>query len=158
MTIEKQGVSIILTDAEGRILLQHRDSAAWVAPDKWCIPGGGVDADELPTDAARRELCEETGILLGSPPQHLWSQTVDEALEPGTSDPYIEHIFHATTTCRDEEVQVNEGRAMRFISAEVITELDMADSSRHFLEKFFKLHALGTSPKTVQPAHSTLER
>jgi 8-oxo-dGTP diphosphatase len=37
------------------LLVRHRDHG-------WVPPGGKVEADETPQDAARRELLEETGI------------------------------------------------------------------------------------------------
>ncbi|MDQ5822609.1 MAG: NUDIX hydrolase [Chloroflexota bacterium] len=52
-------------DPTGRILLQHRDSGAPVAPDKWALPGGGIEPGEEPETAARRELLEETGLTVG---------------------------------------------------------------------------------------------
>lgn len=31
-------------------------------PDKWIVPGGGMEPDEEPNDAAVREVCEEAGV------------------------------------------------------------------------------------------------
>lgn len=49
----------LITDPGGRVLLvkpNYRDS--------WLMPGGYVDADELPHHTVRRELGEELGITL----------------------------------------------------------------------------------------------
>lgn len=49
-------VSAVLTDDEGRILLQRRTDNRL-----WALPGGGMDLDESVPEAARREVREETG-------------------------------------------------------------------------------------------------
>ena len=48
----------IIQDKDNRIFLLHRNKNGKV---QWEIPGGKVDSDELPQDAAIRELLEETG-------------------------------------------------------------------------------------------------
>ncbi|QFR02559.1 NUDIX domain-containing protein [Streptomyces phaeolivaceus] len=53
------GVSVLITDTVGRILLQrvtYRTTRL--------LPGGGVDAKEAPTEAAAREVLEELGVRL----------------------------------------------------------------------------------------------
>ena len=58
-TKEIRGVRVILVDSKkGAVLLVRH----WYAPGVWTLPGGGVDADEKPEDAARREIREEVGI------------------------------------------------------------------------------------------------
>ena len=52
------GASIIVEDAQGRVLLQLRtDNHCW----SYC--GGSCEIDERVEDTARRELFEETGLI-----------------------------------------------------------------------------------------------
>lgn len=51
------GAAVLFTDGEGRALLVEP-----AYKDYWEIPGGCVDADESPYDAAVRELKEELGM------------------------------------------------------------------------------------------------
>ena len=51
------GASVIVEDAEGRILLQLRSDNRC-----WGYAGGSVELDEVVEDAAKRELLEETGL------------------------------------------------------------------------------------------------
>jgi 8-oxo-dGTP diphosphatase len=55
----------LIFDKEGRILLVLRGRN----PNKnqWCLPGGFVETDETPIQAAKREVLEETGINVSSP-------------------------------------------------------------------------------------------
>ena len=55
------GASVILEDAEGRILLERRTDNGL-----WGYPGGGTELDERVEDAAKRELLEETGLTANS--------------------------------------------------------------------------------------------
>jgi 8-oxo-dGDP phosphatase len=59
-----QVAMLALVDDQGRVLLVRRHR---VVPDRWGweIPGGLVDEDERPVDAARRELEDATGYQAG---------------------------------------------------------------------------------------------
>jgi|SRR5450432_1210708 8-oxo-dGTP pyrophosphatase MutT (NUDIX family) len=52
-------VSISIFDAERRLLLGRDTEMGF-----WTLPGGGIDPNEQPADAAVRECFEETGLLV----------------------------------------------------------------------------------------------
>jgi 8-oxo-dGTP diphosphatase len=54
---KRMGSAVLLRDRDGRILLVEP-----VYKDYWELPGGAVDADESPYDAAVRELKEELSL------------------------------------------------------------------------------------------------
>jgi len=55
------GVRIVLEDNEGRVLLVRRtDNGLWALPAGLCEPGEAME------DAAKREVREETGLILKS--------------------------------------------------------------------------------------------
>lgn len=64
-------VGVALFDREGRVFLGRRRSEA--GPEHvadgfaWQMPQGGIDPGELPADAARRELYEETSVRSVAP-------------------------------------------------------------------------------------------
>ncbi|HVX44807.1 MAG TPA: NUDIX domain-containing protein [Mycobacteriales bacterium] len=51
------GVNVVIRDERGRVLLARRDR-----PPIWNLPGGGVEPNEAPWDAAIRETREEVGL------------------------------------------------------------------------------------------------
>ncbi len=55
----RPGVSAVILDAEGRVLLQQRtDNGAWG------LPGGAVEFGESVLEALHREVREETGLTI----------------------------------------------------------------------------------------------
>jgi 8-oxo-dGTP pyrophosphatase MutT (NUDIX family) len=50
------GMSAIVRDASGRILLQQRHD------DSWSLPAGAIEPGESPSVAIVREVLEETGV------------------------------------------------------------------------------------------------
>ena len=56
-----KGVRLIIVDERRVLLVSH-----WYAPWAWTLPGGGVDKDEAPEQAAVREAMEETGLVVNS--------------------------------------------------------------------------------------------
>src|SRR5438132_4082624 len=53
------GVFALIFDDQGRILLGHRRDIDW-----WNLPGGGMEAGETVDEALRREVYEETGLVV----------------------------------------------------------------------------------------------
>jgi 8-oxo-dGTP diphosphatase len=53
--------AVVYAERDGQILLLERAGGSAMA-GQWFLPGGAVEDDELPEDAARRELLEESGL------------------------------------------------------------------------------------------------
>ena len=143
---------VLLVDAQGRILLQHRDANAPTSPNKWAQPGGHVEQGEAPEEAAARELLEETGI--GSDvPLRLFkffylvldgsdgaSPEVVPADVPGPEARIIREvsIFYGSTTARQEDLVMGEGDALVFLPPDEALQLDMAWSTEYVLPLFVR--------------------
>jgi 8-oxo-dGTP diphosphatase len=53
--------AVVYAERDDKILLLRRAGGSAMA-GQWFLPGGAVEDDELPEDAARRELLEESGL------------------------------------------------------------------------------------------------
>ena len=53
---------VLVLDPDGRVLLLHTRQSSVTERTNWVAPGGGVESGESVTQAAARELFEETGI------------------------------------------------------------------------------------------------
>ena len=113
-----------VVDERGWVLLQERDEHARVDPDRWTLPGGGIEAGESDEAAAHRELEEETGLRL--PLQPLGTHVV-ACSHHGTDEIAL---FGARTTVTDADVVCGEGRQMVFVDPATFGSLDLIDGAR----------------------------
>ncbi|MFF6955343.1 NUDIX domain-containing protein [Streptomyces sp. NPDC008317] len=126
--------SAVVTDEQGRILLQRRRDNGL-----WALPGGGMEmTDSLPGTAVR-EVKEETGLdveitgLVGTytDPRHVIAYTDGE----------VRRQFNVCFTARvtgGELAVSDESTEVRFVAAGEVDELPMHHTQRlrvgHFLE------------------------
>jgi 8-oxo-dGTP diphosphatase len=83
-------VGAIIRDAEGRLVVVKRGRAPGIGA--WSLPGGRVEAGESAEEAVRREVYEETGLLVDVGP--ALGSVVLAAAAPG--DRYLVTDYAAT--------------------------------------------------------------
>lgn len=126
--------SVVLVDRRGWLLLQERDEHPAIDPEKWGLVGGHVEDGEDDEPAAYRELAEETGLELAPGTLRLWRevQVFHEAY--GTLD--SAQVWYAGTDLTDADVEVREGRQIRFVEPDTARGLELTASATIVLPQF----------------------
>ncbi|WP_329390352.1 NUDIX hydrolase [Streptomyces sp. NBC_01351] len=83
----------MLLDDQDRMLLLRYGPGQEDASETWWLPGGMVDEGESPWPAARREMGEETGIMLGSEPCFIG---IDHRANVLGTGPVVDYFFAAS--------------------------------------------------------------
>ncbi|MFJ7213575.1 NUDIX hydrolase [Amycolatopsis sp. NPDC098790] len=68
------GARVLLLNRDDEVLLIHARDPDDPGHHWWEMPGGGQDPDEKLEDTARREIAEETGLVLDEIGRKLWTR------------------------------------------------------------------------------------
>ena len=77
---------VLLVDPSGAALLLLTASPDTTRFARWITPGGGVDPGESHAEAAIRELFEETGLVVESVGEPVWSLDFEVAWDAADHD------------------------------------------------------------------------
>ncbi|KAA2252361.1 NUDIX domain-containing protein [Solihabitans fulvus] len=91
------GARVLLLDPADRVLLIHARDPQDLSHHWWELPGGGLDEGETLHDAARREVAEESGIVVTDLGRELWVRESRFHYQ-GRDHHRIDHVFLGRTS------------------------------------------------------------
>ena len=117
---------IVMSTSTGRVLMMRR-----VDTGEWSFPGGGIEGDESPEQAAFREFYEETGYRLGRLDRSLMRRIKDgvDATTfvtacPGEFVPKLNHEHNAYTWIAPKDAMAAAEPAPDDIEQGILDKLD----------------------------------
>ncbi|HEX6248201.1 MAG TPA: NUDIX domain-containing protein [Nocardioidaceae bacterium] len=113
----RESVRALIIDPEDHVLLVRFHWEGFEPAGFWANPGGGIEAGETRLDAIRRELREETGLVVDTLGPEVWTKT---ALFPMTQwDGQVDHIH----LYRTERFEPRPGMTPAQLAAEHVHEI-----------------------------------
>lgn len=132
----KIGTAIIIENAEGKVLLQHRDTNPAIKyQNTWVLFGGGKEKDEVPEDTIKRELIEELDLTIDGI-EFYGNYTFSDADEE-----HLQYIYYVKLDLELEKLSLHEGDGMQYFSWEEIQKLTLGYNIREVLTDFFSKKA-----------------
>ncbi len=113
-------VAAVISDAEGRLLLQEKSSG-----EGWSLPAGGIEPGETPQQAIEREVWEETGLrvihseILGVFGGREFRYTYPN----GDEVEYVVVLFKCSTSGEPSEFADSETASLKYTASDEMPKL-----------------------------------
>ncbi len=136
-------VSALLTDQQGKLVIQLRDDKPGLLfPAHWATLGGGIEKGETPDQAMLRELEEE---IAPAPPVTFWRYFAHSYRVRGETRMVANHVYVGQLSCALEDIKLYEGQRLGAFAAHEIDGLRIAYGLEVIFKAFFETYEHRTS-------------
>lgn len=90
-------VAVAIIEKDGKFLMGNKAKDVGPYPNTWRLPGGGVEENETPEDAIKREVKEETGLEATEVDKVGYLED-EEPNKHGEMTHYKFHVFRVETS------------------------------------------------------------
>jgi 8-oxo-dGTP pyrophosphatase MutT (NUDIX family) len=136
------GVGVLaLIERDGALLLERRSDCG-----RWGLIGGGVNVEESLEDALRREVREETSLVVVS--QKLYGVLSDPSRIVSYPDGNVVRLLAFVYRTEVEGFETlrcsEESEELRFFGPEELPELDVIETARPILDSYLSRDSQGS--------------
>jgi len=117
----------------GKLLLLQRDASHNRNPSHWEVPGGLIEIGEPLAGALKREVKEETGLVVS--PRLANPLTF---IGPPAKPRYLELVYSCKRVRGEKVVLSDEHRSFRWVTVEEALDLELTPTARALMEFLLK--------------------
>lgn len=126
----KQSVGSIITNSQGKYLLQMRDGAEGICnPLKWNFFGGGLEDGEDPVAGAVRENGEEIGLAADAADFEFLG-------EFSPKENSVVYVVRYMKPVEWENVRLGEGAGAGYFTKEEMEKIDITEATKQLIDKY----------------------
>lgn len=127
------GAGVLIVNEQGDLLLQRRTDNGL-----WGIPGGSLEINETTEEAARREVREETGLIVGE--MTLFGVFSGDGLfyvyPNGDQAAIVSIIYQTSNVAGEMRLDGDESLELRYFSVADLSTLDLSPPNKAILKQF----------------------
>lgn len=127
---------VLLLNRQGDLLLQRRADDAL-----WGIPGGSLEIGESTEEAARREVREETGLVVGEMTLFgvFSGREMLHTYPNGDEAAIVAVVYQAHVNGSDVPVNGSESLELRFFSPDELPLAELSTPNRPIIRRFLQV-------------------